>query len=430
MKFLNAVRALFATPLSWVLARVTSADLTTLSELLKQVYDPVIEEQQNLEANTWKEFESGDDKLGGQGWTFETKMGGNQEGIGARAERDNLPDPGRQRYKTGLIYWKLLYGSYELTGPVIEAAKSNLHAFAVARTEEISGLTRDLIKDYNRQIYGDGSGVLATCNGTDGANTFNVSNGQYLRLNMLIDIWNGNATVATARQITALTPNSDGTMTVTYDGADVATANGHVVIRSNSAKLVGGVRTGLEMDGIKKIADDGTVANVYENINRTNFPLFKGHLLANAGTARNLSLDLMQQAEDQVFRASGKRPNWMRMNLGQRRKYFDLVSPDKRYLSGTIDGGYERLDFNGNTLTVDIDHPFGEITMLQKEVIKKYELRRFGMLDFDGLTIRMVPNTDVYRGFIGMYANLGSKHPSCTLRLIDLQEPAANQWVS
>ena len=118
------------------------------------------------------------------------------------------------------------------------------------------------------------------------------------------------------------------------------------------------------------------------------------------------------------------------MNLGQRRKYFDLVAPDKRYMTGTIDGGYERLDYNGNVLTVDIDHPLGEITMARKEVIRKYELRKFGMLDFDGLTIRMVGNTDVYRGYIGMYANLATKHPSCTLRLIDLQEPTQGQWVS
>jgi hypothetical protein len=410
--------------------RVTGADLTLLSELLKQVYDPVIEEQQNLEAFTWKEFEAGDDPLGGQGWTFENKMGGNQEGIGARAERDNLTNPGLQRYKTGLIYWRLLYGGYEITGPAIEAARSNLYAFAVARTEEINGLTRDMIKDFNRQVYGDGSATLAVVTAEIAGNQFTVANGMYLRLNMLIDVWTANAINFTQRAITALTPNADGTMTVTYDGANATAVVGDFVTRFGSAKVVGGVRTGLEMEGLKKIADDGTVAATYLNISRTTYPLFKGHLFANAGVARNLSLDLLQQCEDQIYRASGKRPDWVRMNLGQRRKYFDLVAPDKRYMTGTIDGGYERLDYNGNTLTVDIDHPLGEITMLRKEVVKKYELRKFGMLDFDGLTIRMQGNTDVYRGYIGMYANLASKHPACTLRLIDLQEPTFGQWVS
>jgi hypothetical protein len=185
---LNAPRALVGFVLAMFLPRIGLADLTTLSQLLKDVYDPVIEEQQNLEAFTWKEFDVGEGELGGKGWTFENKMGGNQEGIGARAERGTLTEPGIQRYQTGLIYWKLLYGGYEVTGPVIEAARSNMYAFAVARTEEIAGLTRDMIKDFNRQVYGDGSGVLATANGTDGANTFNVANGQYLWLNMMIDV--------------------------------------------------------------------------------------------------------------------------------------------------------------------------------------------------------------------------------------------------
>ena len=422
------------------LPRVTGAELSSLSQLLKDVYDPVIEEQQNLEAFTWKEFDSGSDPLGGKGWTFENKMGGNQEGIGARAERALLPNPAYQRYQTGIITWKLLYGGYEITGPAIEAARSNLYAFAVARTEEINGLTRDLIKDFNRQVYGDGGGVLATISGalTD-VNTFNVTNGMYLRLHMQVDVWTGNAINVTGgassnlavvdRGITALTPQTNGTMNVTLDGAIFDPASGDVLIRSASA-IAGTPRSGLEMEGIKKMADDGTVAPVYLGITRANFPLFKGHLFTNAGTARNLSLDLLQQCEDQIYRATGKRPNWVRMNLGQRRKYFDLVAPDKRYMTGTIDGGYERLDYNGNTLTVDIDHPLGEITMLQKELIKKYELRKFGMLDFDGLTLRMQGNSDIYRGYIGMYANLGCKHPSGTLRLTDLQEPAVTQWVS
>lgn len=403
---------------------VTSADLTTLSELMKQVYDPVIQEQQNLEATTWKDFEDGDDELGGQGWFFENKMGGNQEGIGARPERGDLPEAGFQRWKQGLIYWRLVYGAFELTGPVIEAAKGNLKSFAAARTEEIEGLTRDVIKDLNRQIYGDGSGILATANGTDGANTFDVADGMYLRKNMVITVWTADTANISSRSISNLTVNADGTMRVTYSGADGTILAGDLVIRAGSATDVGGVRTGWELHGLKVIVDDGTSAATFENIVRADYPLFKGNLLANAGTKRNISLDLFQQAEDSVVEMAGKRPDWIRMNLGQRRKFFDLVVGDRRYAGSTFDAGYERLTFNGLTLTVDIDHPKSEITFLTKMSIKKYTLRKFGMLDFDGLVLRQVSGKDVWRGYVGMYGNLGSKRPNCNARLIDLQEPA------
>lgn len=423
--------------LSVLLPCISSADLTTLDELMKEVYDPVIQEQQNLEAFTWRDFEDGDDELGGKGWFFETKMGGNQEGIASIEESGTLPSAGHQRWKQGKILWKLCYGAFELTGPVIEAAKGNLKSFAAARTEEIEGLTRDLIKDFNRQIYGAGDGSLAVCNGTETAapDTFDVYDGMYLRLNMLIQVifatdYRAGFAATVPRQITALTINADGTWTVTLDaGTDPAVNDGDLVSRHGSVFVLAGARTVNEMDGLGVIVDDGTALVTFENISRTTFPLWKGNLLANAGTDRNLSLDLLQQAEDAVQEMAGKRPDWIRMNLGQRRKFNDLVAPDRRFDSKTFDAGYERLSYNGLTFTIDIDHPKNEITMLTKSSIRKYSLRKFGMLDFDGLVLRQVAGKDVWRGYIGMYGNLGSKRPNCNTRLIDLQEPATTQRV-
>jgi hypothetical protein len=415
-------------PLHCLVPCVTSADLTTLSELMKQVYDPVIEEQQNLEPFTWNSFEDGDDELGGQGWYFETKMGGNQEGIGARDERDDLPVPGYQRWKQGIITWKLCYGAFELTGPVIEAARNNLMAFANARTEEIEGLTRDVIKDFNRQIYGDGNGVLATCNGvnTVGSDIFDVYDGMYLRKNMQIDIANAPPSPITDgdnRTIEDLSVNADGTWRVTTPAAETGAdpADGDVVFRTDSYAK--------EMMGFEGIIDDGTALATYQNIARATYPLFKGNLLANGGTNRNLTLDLLQQAEDAILEMAGKRPNWIRMNLGQRRKMFDLISPDRRYNNTTFDAGYENISYNGLTFTIDIDHPKNEITWLTKESIKKYSLRKFGLIDFDGLVLRQVTNKDVWRGYIGVYGNTGCKRPNCNARLTDLVEPTTIQRV-
>lgn len=437
--FLRTLHALFA-PLRWAfLPCVTSADLSTLSEIMKEVYDPVIEEQQNLEAMLWREFMDGDDPLGGEGWFFENKMGGNQEGIGARAERGDLPDPGRQRWKQGKIYWKLLYGAFELTGPVIEAAKQNLHAFANARTSEIEGLTRDVIKDFNRQLYGDGIGVLATVTARTSTTVFTVDHGLYLRENMLIEVWDAsnpstrNSNASLDVQITGLSPNADGTVDVTVDQAEANTiAAGDVVLRQGAATpdaTPSNPRTDHEMTGIQAAIDDGTNVTTYEDISRTTYPLWKGHYLDNSGTDRNLTLDLMQQAEDMVSRAAGKRPNWIRMNQGQRRKFFDLVSPDRRYNTSRFDAGYEKLEFNGLDLTVDIDCPLGKVFFCTKESFRKYTLRKMGLLDFDGLTLRQVSGKDVWRGYVGMYGNLGCKRPNCNAQLLDLVEPTMEAWV-
>ncbi len=408
---------------------VTSADLTTLDELLKQAYDSVIAEQQNLAAMTYKEFAEGDDGVtmpGGKGLYFETKMGGNQEGIGARAERGTLPAAGRQRYKQGVIRWGYIYGTFEITGPAIEAAKSNLASFANARMEEIKGLTADLLKDHNRITFGDGSATVARVT-ADGplANTFYINqfDAQYVRLNMMIDVWRVNTNVIDSRQVTGLTKDGTGWY-VTYDGADVAAASGDLMMREDAATLVGGVRTSLEPDGLKKIADDGTVAATYLGITRASFPLWAGHLLSNSGTARNISADLLFEAEDRIQRATGEAWDWCRINQGQRRKYFELVSGDRRYVTSTFDAGYERLDFQGKKITVDIDCCMGEWFFAQKAKIKKYTLRGLGIMDQDGRSIRQVQGQDLYRGHLAHYYQLATKQPNACARITDLVEPA------
>lgn len=428
-------------PLSVLLPKAvtpTAADLTTIAGIFKEVYDPVIAEQQNLEASTWKDFEEGDDELGGQGWIFETKMQGNQEGIGSRAEKGTLPSAGFQRWVQGLIYWRNVYGAFEITGQAIEAARNNLVAFANSKTEEIEGLTRDTIKDLNRQFYGSGNGELAAVSAiaSDAQKVLYVKVGIYLRTKMMVDVidtGDGTTRNVDSNQIDTLEAAPDATypyrvkVTLAENIATALAVDDHVV-REDSVGTTFGTND-YEIEGLAKIIDDGTNYATYLTISRTTYPAWKGHYLDNSGTARNLSLDLMQQLEDKVTVASGRRPDWLRMNLGQRRKYFDLVGPDKRYMSGRIDGGYERLDYNGNQLTVDVDHPPGEITALCKATIKKYFLRKLGLLDFDGLVLRQESGKDNWLGYVGSYLNLGCKRPNCNARLIDLVEPANEAWV-
>ena len=411
---------------------VTSADLTTLAEALKRVYDPVIAEQQNLVANTYREFEEQADVTpmpGGEGVYFETAMGGNQEGIGARNERGALPAAGRQRKKQGVFKWFYTYGTFEITGPAIEAAKTSAQAFVNAKMDEIKSLTKDVLKDYNRQVWGKGDGVLATVT-ADGpvANSFYVDDPLYLRINMMIDVWNGNTNAIDSRQITDILVDGTGWYVV-YDGADVAASNGWLVIREDSADLVGGVRTPREIEGLRKIVDDGVVATTYAGISRTTYKLWNGHVLDSAGTGRNITTDLLLQLDDAVVRACGEKPDWIRTNQGQIRKYFDICAPDRRYVGMDFDAGYERLAFQGRKIVIDLDCPKKMWFAGMKRDIRKLTLRQLGVLDHDGRTLRQAGNADVWRGHIGAYWNITSKFPNHHGFITDLNEPVQTDWV-
>ncbi len=99
---------------------------------------------------------------------FDTHIGRNS-GIGARGLRENLPTAGAQKYKQANLYLKNLYGTIEVDGQLFEQAADNYNAFINVVDNEIKGLKRDLSQDLNRQIYGDGTGKLATVASVSGA---------------------------------------------------------------------------------------------------------------------------------------------------------------------------------------------------------------------------------------------------------------------
>jgi hypothetical protein len=415
---------------------ITSADRTTLFDLMKEVYDPMIAEQQNLTAFTWNEFDENDTdemKLGGKGWVFENNMGGNQEGIGARGERDDLPVAGFQRWEQGIVEPKYHYGTWELTGPMIMSAKKNVEAFANSQTSEMQRLTKDVIKDLNRVIWGDGTGQLGLVKSDEGGNEFQVSGADsiYFRLNMVIDVFivltSGIRDSMTGRTVDAMVVQADGDVEITYSGVGQTVVAGDMITREG-ARLVGGA-VNNEILGIRAAVDDGTVLVTYHGVSRTLFPLFKGNVLDNGGTLRNVSLDLHQQACDAIVEMGGEEPDWCRMNQGQRRKFFDLVAPDVRFQPMEFKAGFRRLSYNGVEITIDIDHPREEITYLTRNKFKKYTMFPLGILDLDGQTMRQVVNKDVWRGHLGLYGNLATKNPNCHARITDLQEPTTTTRV-
>lgn len=420
--------SLIKTVVLLLIPAITSGDRTTLLELMKEVYDPMIAEQQNLTAFTWNEFDENDTdemKLGGKGWVFENNMGGNQEGIGARAERGTLPSAGTQRWKQGTVLPKYHYGTWELTGPMIMSAKKNVEAFANSQTSEMQRLTKDVIKDLNRVVWGSGSGQLGLVKSEEAGATFDVSAADSInfRLNMVVDVWVGVTAVirdtATGLTIDAMAVQADGDMRITLS-VDKTLVAGDMVTRTGARVPAGGDN---EILGLKAAIDDGTVMVTYHGVSRTTYPLFKGNVLSNGGTLRNMSLDLHQQAIDACSEMGGEEPDWLRMNQGQRRKFFDLVAPDVRFQPMEFRAGFRRLSYNGIEVTVDIDHPRTEATYVTRKEIKKYTMFPLGILDLDGQTMRQVVNQDLWRGHLGLYGNLATKRPNCHARITDLQEP-------
>ena len=428
--------------------------LTAIADTLKNVYGSGLTNQFADERTTYNQFGKSERKPRGLGYFFGLRYA-RAQGVGTRAESGLLPDPLSGKYDQGKIVPKYIYGSLRLTGPAIEAAKGDAAAFVDGLSDAVDDLYQALINDLNRQACGDGFGLLATLSAaSDNLTTSSTSwtitadNDQGVaRLvpGMVVDFFNGTAidesAVASRIQSVGYTGKTaemefnDGTYKAnhpivaarSYTIATDTVALGSFVVRSG-ARAASHATTDdpVEMVGLDGIYDDGSLLATFENVLLSSFPQWKANILGNSSVNRELTLNLMLQALDVTRTRSDKRVSIMRMGLGQRRKYANLLLPDIRFAPTVLKGGYETLTFAGGDgsvqIIVDPDLSPNKIYFEPAGVIQKYEMTSLGWGNLDQ-QIHQRAGYDEWDQFLRIYTNLGCEQRNSLTLLKDLVEP-------
>lgn len=397
------------------------ATLTTVNAILKEVYEPKIQDQLQNDAVALKRIEKSSDgvvsEVGGKYVTFPLHTRRNS-GIGARNELEALPTAGQQGYASARVSLRYLYGLVRLSGQTMELADKNYQAFASALDQEMKGLKNDLLKDQNRQVYGDGSGAVATVATAGTVNNIVTQTAQWAQLGMQVDVIDGttlgnvNPTVkASNRQITAI---AMATNTVTIDGTAVAVAVGDIIVRTGSVNR--------EWSGFGAIFKTGT----FQNVDPTIEPSWSPVIDANGGTNRPLSEGLMILMNDNI-RASGGKVTAMFSNLGVRRAYFNLLSQQRRYTNTTkFEGGFSGLAFTTDQgdipFVVDIDAPKNRVYFINEDEITLYRESDWSFMDRDGSKFQRVIGYDAYEATMYQYSQMGTHRRNTHGLLADITE--------
>jgi hypothetical protein len=399
------------------------ATLTTVNAILKEIYEPKMREQLQNDAVALKRIERSSEgvvsDVGGKYVTFPLHTRRNS-GIGARNELEALPTAGQQGYAAARIALRYLYGLVRLSGQTMELADKNYQAFASALEQEMSGLRSDLTKDLNRQVYGNGSGAIATV-GTAAVtqNYIDSQTAQWAQLGMQVDIIDG-ATLgnptptvkASNRQVTAINTT---TGRITFDGAAVSTVVGDIMVRTGNVNR--------EWSGFGSIiAASGTFQNVDPSVE----PTWAAVVDSNGGTNRALSEGLMLLQHDAV-RANGGQITAMFSNLGVRRAYFNLLSQQRRFTNTTtFEGGFSGLAFTTDRgdipFVVDIDAPKNRIYGINEKEITLYREADWEFMDRDGSKWQRVIGYDAYEATMYQYSQLGTHRRNTHFLLADITE--------
>jgi hypothetical protein len=403
---------------------MAQASMTTITALLKELYEGRLQNQMENEKVVSKRIESTSrgvtETVGGKYVDFPIKVGRNS-GVGSRFENEALPTAGSQRYNEVHVPLTTSYGVFRVTGHMMELAETNAQAFASGMQEEMDGLKEDSAYDYERQSVGTGTGLLATVT-ADGANTVTVDNIQYLFVGMVIDARvkvTGAISGADSREITAI---NKVTRVVTYSGADAAVVADGTVGLYREDNFVGA--NARELSGIEKIADDATL---FHNVDPATEPVWQPSILANAGTNRPLAEGLMIQLVDDIrVNGGGNDVSVIFTGLGVRRAYFDLLVQQRRQVNTKeFAGGFTGLPFNHGKEIPIVDCLSllpNRMIALSESKIKRYRNQDWHFGRGDGTILKWVSGFDAYQGFLKIHSEYGTNQRNAHGTLKDLIE--------
>jgi hypothetical protein len=394
------------------------ATLTTATNILKEIYEPKIQDQLQNYNKASKRLEKSSEgitnKVGGKYVEFPIHVKRNH-GIGARLENETLPTAQNQGYSQAHVRLAYLYGSIQLSGPSIELVNTDFQAFASILDEEVNGVQTDLAHDMNRQTFSTHVGALMTSTAAYAANTITTTNTQYMEVGMYVDIYASDATTlrAAGRNVTAVNPDTS----IVVDGAAIATgASGDIVVRNGSINR--------ETIGFAEIVNNtGTLYDVDPTVDT----VWKSVMNNNGGTPRALSEGLMTKMADDVYKNGGDTPTVIWTTLGVRRAYANLLTQQRRFANTTeFTGGFKGLAFttdNGEIpVMTDVDCQPNRMYFLNEKKLKIYRENDWSFMDRDGSKWQRVIGVDAYTATLYTYRQLGTHRRASHGLLSDITE--------
>jgi len=398
--------------------------LSGATEVMKTDYLPPVREQLENANVLMKRLRKNEEDVVGKEALVPLHIARNH-GIGVRAEQGTLPTAGAQSYKSATFGMTHHYGRIQITGQTIKAMRNDTGAFVRALDSEMKGIVTDLKRDVQRQLWGDGSGVIATVVDTEASTTLVTCDNVYMiEPGMILDasLTATNAGEQTYRTVVAVNRILN-TVEFTDSAAKVLTVTTQTTAfyrHGNWQKEMYGIDAAVSTSNVRQDAD-ASYLKQFGGISRA--AAAGAFWKCNAVTAaahRALSLDLMQQAVDKSEIAGAD------LSVGlcdylQFRAYANTMLPDRRFDSSmTLDGGYKALDYGGLPIVRDKFCPPGKMYFLDESTLQIYHMGDWDWMDKDGAILCRVANKDEYEATIYRYMNLGGDRGNANTVLCDL----------
>lgn len=380
--------------------------MSAASEALKKWYLPGLQYQLNTASPILSTIDKDSTAVQGLEIVMALRYG-RQGGIGMRDDVGTLPTPNSRKTKQARWGTKNIFARIQISDKTMKSSRSDRGAFVNLLEAELSDAMDDAKDNLARQVFGDGTGVMATTAAQTTVTVITVSNTQYFAEGQIIDICSNVGVVkVAAREITAV---DDVASTITISGAAVTNLVTDVIVITGNY--------GLEITGFGAVF---TADNTLYNVDRSQNKWFNPTNIAVNG---EISEIILQKGTDETDRKAGGKINFYSTSYGVRRAYQNLLLATKSTVNVLqLVGGYEALSYNGKPMSVDKYNPTGTLFGLDMSTWKAYELDDWNWLDDDGAVLSRVANTPAWEAVLARYMDLGNNKPKANFKMTGITE--------
>lgn len=345
--------------------------------------------------------------FGGVQAQFAVHVGRNQ-GVGALAEMDDLPDAGQNKDAKASLYLKYHYGSVQGTGQVFKQVTTNLQGFVDWMKREVDTIKDSLDRDLNRQVYGDGTGTMALLTvAATGASQITVDDAHWVEEDMTID-------VLTAATLTNTTPTKGNTAlltvtavdtvanTITFSGGTVTAATGSAVVRARNTNN----NWKKEWEGFGLIVSQSSTLHGISPAVTSKWKA--GYVENSVGTLAELDFTHLLEG---IYSKGGKVTNILTSH-GVINAFWNTLQGMRRYDGGDVTkGGVQQpvlqSKFGDINITPDWACPVGTAYAVNTNEMFLHQREDWNWIDETGSMWQQVPNKDAFRATIRKYSNIG-----------------------
>lgn len=331
---------------------------------------------------------------------------GNSGNIKACAEDGELPDPYKNRYLSITSPLKNIYGAIEVSDKVLRASRDNSGAFVNIVNAEMEGLVASARQNFQRMLYGDGSGQLCKVLSVVDEYTFKVDNLREFYVGMQIDI------VPAAGQPS----EGKGVYIVAIDRKNstikINTENNDPVL--NATVCVHGSQ-GNELTGLGAIFG----SSVLYGYDKSEEPYFAPYI---ADAENSLTEEMLCDVLDYMEENFNSKINMILCSYKTRKKIAALIADRKRVVN-TIDArtGTGVVTVNDVPAYADKYCPEGEILFVNTDDFVLSQLCDWEWLeDESGKILKQIPGKAAYGATLVKYAELICKKPCGQAKIINV----------